>query len=150
MNWDNFDRLTTHLTALRENAPEMFDYWQGYSLNDPGCVDCHCRILDGRAKFKGTKGCYIEMFLGVTHEEAHALWSPYTLLTSVPVVGKSPTDGITGVAGIDEALRRLAFVARRYTRPGEAPSVASAMSEATWLAALKQTLMDELMDEVIA
>ena len=130
MNWTNFDILARDLNTLKGTTPEMFDYTQGYSLTDPGCVDCRCRILMGNAHFKGSRQG-IMAFLKCSQDEAKELWLPYSN-------GTHPYPGETsGVPGIENALHRLKTLADKYHHawPLDQPFVGD---EAAFLTGVRQ------------
>ena len=148
MNWQNFDRLIAHFEAELRKAEPQFDYWQGYSLDKPGCVDCACGVLMGVAQpmylpddpIHGY-GRIVE-FLGVTPAEGINLWAPRAL--------NDPewTSGETGAPGIYEALRRLHKVAAKYTRPVAEPA-AFAADETAFLAGLRELVQSTVREGVL-
>lgn len=135
MNWTNYDRLIGHMHKMLASNPLGFDYMQGFSALEPGCVDCQCAFLMGEHRTRGDKGEMIRVFLGVTPDEAHALWKP-SLTRRHWIAGGEDRWEHVGEPGIREALRRLAVVGARYQRPVESAvfESKSADGEAAFLA----------------
>lgn len=135
MNWENYDKLVAYLEDLRERAPETFDYRNPHFMPvlasnsnvHCGCVAAHVnqRMLAGEP---GGADRVLQAFLGVTREETWFLWNPCR-------GGKYNPELFAGVAGITEALSRLAEVASHYERV--APATAWVGDEAAFLAEMR-------------
>lgn len=127
MEWRNYDRLVQHLNDLLVNAPERFNYHRPRFIGPEasGCVGCWCReLLGANASGLFALESIIE-YLGVTHEEAYALWSPSgSFSPGLYPLGRYAGDRV-GADGIREALRRLAILATRYERPAVAEPLPS-------------------------
>jgi hypothetical protein len=142
--WENFDRLVGRLQTI---APEKFDYWLGYPMEDPECTGCvvvHACAVDRELRKQWrpmSSGAVLDGFLGITREEAQALFTPVVMSAeSAALVGCTPRseNTVRGSGGITEALRRLAVLETRYLRPTVAAAIpAWAPDDAAFLAACR-------------
>ena len=120
MNWTHYRTLVNYLTELRDTQPDRFDYGQGWSLDEPGCVDCACRVLMDRSGYLlGYHGESIGIFLEISQGDSEWLWSP------------GPYDTQKGLPGITRALEKLAQLAARYGGEPAQPTAAVQTSNFT-------------------
>lgn len=152
-HWDKFDRLRAALEALKA-TPERFNFLHG-SLADPtcdaGCVVAHARWLFSPNRFAVGYEQLVE-WLGVTPEEAAALWSPfgntfiYDHKHNNPL-GQDTSYPVSGLIALNEALRRMDVLASRYVRPtiSEPALWPSSTDEDAFLAALRLLVTQPLV-----